>query len=210
MIVPDETIFGANDIGEGITYGQVRRILDDKERIHFLRLRLNTFFINQTQPLQISKSAFPLTLMTCVGIETLGEIFIQEDKHDTSFQFVEIIKKVHQKFGRPMSKDFDKKLTEIWKQKDLSNIDCYGKVLYRFFRNTMIHGYQAKGVFLSYEDLNEINIDKSSGFIIMNPDWFWNQFKIAYDSLFLEVENAQPNNPLRINCLKYISEFLLE
>ena len=68
-----------------------------------------------------------------IGIETLGEIFVKEKKDDTSFQFVEIIKKINQVFGRKPNKKFDKRLQEIWSEKDLKNIECYGKIVYRFF-----------------------------------------------------------------------------
>jgi len=207
---PDIVIFGRNALNEGIDYGYVRKIKDDNELIDLLRLRLKVFFIDQVQPLQNSRSAFPLTTMTCIGIETLGKIFVPEQKDDTSYQFVEIIKKNHQVFGRKPNKKYHQKLIEIWSEKDLTNIDSFGKIIYRFFRNTMIHGYQAKGVFLSYEDTNSIKIDESFAFVTINPDWFWNSFKDFYEKRFAEILNAQDNNNERKNCLKYIKEFLLE
>jgi len=207
--IPDEVKFGHNAKGEVIDYGYVRAVSDNTELIDLLRIRLETFLINQVQPLQKSRSPFPLTVMTCVGIETLGEIFIPEDKDDSSFQFVEISKKLNQIFGRKLSKKYEKKLTELWSNKDLKNIDCYGKVLYLFFRNTMIHGYQGKGVFLSYEDLDKIEVDEETSFIKMNPDWFWNSYKDAFDKLFADAKKAQEANAMRKNCLKYINEYLL-
>ena len=207
--IPDEVKFGHNAKGDLIDYGYVRQISDSTELIDLLRIRLETFLINQVQPLQESRSAFPLTVMTCVGIETLGEIFIDEDKDDTSFQFVEILKKVNQTFGRKLSKTYEKKLTELWSNKDIKNINCYGKVLYRFFRNTMIHGYQGKGVFLSYEDLDKIEIDEATSFIKMNPDWFWNSYKDAFQKLFSDAKKAQETNTMRKNCVRYINQYLL-
>lgn len=209
IIVPDEIIFGVNSLGKSINYGYVRNIKDETELINLLRLRLNVFFINQVQPLQSSKSAFPLTTMTCIGIETLGKIFIPKNTDDTSHQFVQIIRKVHQTFGRKPNKKYEKKLIEIWSQKDLSNIDCYGRIIYRFFRNSMIHGYQGKGVYLSYEDTNNIEIDDNNAFLKINPDWFWNSFKHFYNRKFIEIENSQVNCMERQNCLKYITEYLL-
>jgi hypothetical protein len=207
--IPDEVKFGHNAKGDVIDYGYVRAISDNTELIDLLRIRLQTFLINQVQPLQTSRSPFPLTVMTCVGIETLGEIFIPEDKDDTSFRFVEISKKLSQTFGRKLSKKYEKKLSEFWGNKDVKNIDCYGKVLYRFFRNTMIHGYQGKGVFLSYEDLNKIEVDEETSFIKLNPDWFWNSYKEAFNKLFIDAKTAQDANAMRKNCLKYINGYLL-
>ena len=179
------------------------------ELINLLRLRLKVFFIDQVKPLQNHSSAFPFTTMTCVGIEILGKIFIMENKDDTSYQFVEIIKKIHQFFARKPNKKYDKKLKEIWSEKDLNKIDCFGKIVYRFFRNTMIHGYQGKGVSLSYEDTKNIEVDENFAFIKINPDWFWNNFKDFFDKRFMEILNAQDNNKERQYCLKYIKEYLL-
>jgi hypothetical protein len=207
--VPDKIIFGIDELGNSIDYGFVRNVTDDNELINLLRLRLKVFFIDQVQPLQESRSAFPLTTMTCVGIETLGEIFVKEKKDDTSFQFVEIIKKIHQTFGRKPNTKYEKKLQEIWSEKDLKNIDSFGKLAYRFFRNTMIHGYQAKGVFLSYEDTKNIEIDDEFAFIKINPDWFWNSFKDYYEKQFVLIGQAQKNSTERQNCIDYIKNFLL-
>lgn len=208
--IPDEVIFGINSQRESINYGHVRTISDDNQLINLLRLRLKVLFIDQVQPLQDSGSAFPLCIMTCIGMETLGEIFIKEDKSDTSHKFVEIARKTHQIFGRKPDIKFEKQLIKIWSEKDLRKIDCYGKILYRFFRNTMIHGYQGKGVFLSYEDTMNIEIDKTSAFIKINPNWFWNSFKDFYEKSFINVGKAHENNTERQNCLKYIKDFLLE
>ncbi len=207
--VPDKVIFGINTLGNSIDYGFVRSVVDDNALINLLRLRLKVFFIDQVQPLQNSRSAFPLTTMTCVGIETLGEIFVKENKDDASFQFVEVIKKIHQTFGRQPNKKYEKRLKEIWSEKDLKNIDSFGKLTYRFFRNTMIHGYQGKGVFLSYEDTNNIEIDDEFAFVKINPDWFWNSFKDYYEKKFVQVEQAQANSMERQNCINYIKNFLL-
>jgi hypothetical protein len=208
-IVPDKVIFGIDSLNKPIDYGLVRQVKDDNELINLLRLRLRVFFIDQVQILQNSRSAFVLATMTCIGIETLGEIFIKENKDDTSYQFVETIKKVHQMFGRKPNKKFDNELKHIWSEKDLKNLNNYGKIVYRFFRNTMIHGYQAKGMFLSYEDTNNIEIDEEFAFLKINPDWFWNNFKTYYENQFVIVGQTQENNPERQNCLKYIKTFLL-
>ena len=91
----------------------------------------------------------------------------------------------------------------------MKKLDNFGKILYRFFRNTMIHGYQAKGVFLSYEDTNNIQIDEELAFLQINPDWFWNSFKDFFAKQFVLAGQSQKNNPDRQNCLKYINNFLL-
>ena len=81
MPVPDSVIFGpASESGE-FTYGAVRK-LQEEEQLRALQLRLGKFFISQVDELAKpaggpSKvySPFPLFLMTCVGMETLGKVF---------------------------------------------------------------------------------------------------------------------------------------
>lgn len=208
--LPDELIFGRNSKNEVVTLGQVRNITDDTELIETLKHRLITYLNNQVEPLRTHGSAFPLAVMTCVGIETLGNIFFLEDNDDKSFQFVSVTKKADQIFGRKLTKKFQDKLDAIWHEKDLKKIDCYGKVLYKFFRNTMIHGYQGKGVFLSYEDTATIMIDDQTSFITINPNWFWETYVEVFEKLFKEAIKGQPNNKFRINCLKYVRDYLLE
>jgi hypothetical protein len=208
--IPDDIIFGHNLSGEVITYGNVRETTDEDTRIKLLKIRLETFLLNQIEPLISSKSAFPLCTMTCVGIETLGQIFIAEDKHDQSFQFVSISKKIDQKFGRQINKIFFSKLEEIWDTRELKNFDNYGVILYKFFRNTMIHGYRTQGVFLSYENTESIDIVNESAIIVLNPNWFWNNFNKCFNTIFDEVLKAQNTNKERINCMNYINNSLLK
>ena len=207
--IPDKTIFAPAFGGKLIDYGYGRSITDDTELINLLYLRLKGFFVEQVQPLQDHRSAFPLMTMTCVGIETLGQIFITEDKDDKSCQFVEVLKRIHQVFGRKPNRKYFERLKEIWEEKELAKLDSLGKIVYRFFRNTMVHGYQAKGMFLSYEDTSSIEIMDESAFMTVNPDWFWNNFKLYFEEVFKDTKKAQENNTMRKNCLKYI-RYLLE
>jgi hypothetical protein len=208
--IPDYVIFGIDSSGNPIDYGFVRTITDDNELIELLNLRLKVFFVNQVQPLQDAKSPFPLTIMTCVGIETLAEIFVKRKEGDQSFRFVETLKQMHQKFSHKPNGKFKQKLKEIWLEKELSNLDSFAKITYQFFRNTMMHGYQGKGVFLSYGDTVNIEINDELAFIKLNPDWFWNRFKEYYEKLFTMVKLAQTNNPEKQNCIQYIKNNLLE
>ena len=207
--IPDNVIFGINEANVPIDYGYVRAINDENVLITLLKLRLEVFFINQVEPLLIAQCAFPLSTMVCVGIETLGNIFIKERKDDVSFQFVEILKRLNQNFGRKPNKKFNTQLTLIWKDKDLKNIDSFGKIVYRFFRNTMIHGYQGKGMYLSWESISKIEIDDNSGFIVLNPGWFWEIFKEYFYRKFDEILKSEINNTERQNCLFYIRNYLL-
>jgi len=208
--IPDEIIFTTNYENKAITFGDVRNIVKENELINLLENRLDRYLITQVQPLLKNKCAFPLSIMTCIGIETLGEIFINKNIDDSSYQFVQIISQIDQRFGRKINKKYENELKKIWEEKSISGINSYGKIVYKFFRNNMIHGYHTKGLFLSYEDTEKINIDDNNAFIIINPNWFWNSFYDTFIKLFKEITEAQSNNTQRKNCLKYITDVLLK
>jgi hypothetical protein len=94
-------------------------------------------------------------------------------------------------------KKYQSKLNQIWSDKDLKNIDNFEKLIYRFFRNTMMYGYQGKGMFLSWEETEQIEIDSDSAFIILNPNWFWEVFKDYFNRKFEEILNAEKNSTER-------------
>ena len=61
-----------------------------------------------------------------------------------------------------------------WPDKDGEKIKTLTDLFYKYYRNTMIHGYRGNGVFLS-SDLKPPFIF-NDGFLIINPDWFWTRF----------------------------------
>lgn len=91
----------------------MRSVQDETELIRLLKLRLEGFFVRQVQPLQDARSAFPLAVMTCVGIETLGEIFVSEKEADSSYQYVETASKMNQVFRRKADNTFLERFAEI-------------------------------------------------------------------------------------------------
>ena len=118
MPVPNEVIFGVDDSNESITYGDIRNINDDTELIKLLKYRLNVYLINQVEPIG---GAFPKANMTCILIETLGDIFYGEGETQ-SFGFISVCKRLHKGFSDPMGKKFKKALV------------IYGMVLKMFLK----------------------------------------------------------------------------
>jgi len=201
MAIPDETYFGP----EGITFGEVRNTSEQTDRIKLLKKRLDSFFFEQVAVLN-NKSPFPMTIMTCIGIETMGQIFIANENGTQSFQFIQIISKVHQKFGRKIGKNFEQKFRAMWPYKDSDVIETYGDLLYSYLRNTMIHGYYALGIYLS--DDKAVTLEEKDGYLVLNPYWFWEKFTPVYDSLIMEAIEGQENNSYRINSIKYLEKML--
>ena len=216
MPVPDEVAFGHDTRTGAMTYGDVRS-LDDEGKLRALKRRLDTFFIVQVDELGKAEkgtakvySPFPLALLTCVGIETLGQVMYHDDrraKEEAQREgFLRVAKSLHRNFSRPLKKDDKLAIKRLFPEKEAGKIETVAQLLYYYQRNTLIHGYQSRGVYLT-EDLPEW--DLSEGSFALNPYWFWRSFKARYEELFLDLfSNKEPTNSLRKSALSYLSKML--
>lgn len=206
-MIPGNIVFGIDQNKEGVFYKDIRLVEDEQELIQLLKLRLDAFFIGQVMPMEQYYSAFPLAIMACIGIETLGQIFIGlgEKSGDS---FVSMTKQIHQFFGRKPSLKFEAGFRQSWPGKDWEQIDCYGKLFYVYFRNTMVHGYQGKAIFLSYEDTDSFQVNEEFGYLTINPNWIWGLTRIKYEKLFKKALGGQANSYERKQCLMYIQKLI--
>ena len=78
MPIPDKTFFGSKLDGTGaILFGEVRQITDEDDKLHLLKRRLEAYLTSQIDPIADSTkiySPFPLTVLTCIAVETLGRV----------------------------------------------------------------------------------------------------------------------------------------
>lgn len=216
MPIPDDVVFGPDPEKGTLTYGEVRK-LDDERKLKALKRRLDTFFVEQVDELGKTEagsakvySPFPLALLTCVGIETLGQVLYHDEakgKGESQREgFLRIAKSLHQHFSRGLTKKNKEAIANLFPDKDASKIEALAHILYFYQRNTLIHGYQSRGVYLT-EDLQECEL--KDGALILNPYWFWRRFKAKYQDLFLDLfGNCEPTNPLRRSGLNYVSVML--
>lgn len=217
MPVPDNLVFGPslND-NSPITYGDIRKIKDRKLQIKFLKRRIDQFFINQTRPLYKNenneiniKSVFPLALLTCVGIETLGQIVIKKNRDSSSYQFSQILKLFDKQFSRTLPKKVKQSLLNSLGDYDKTKVKTISDLIHSYFRNTMIHGYRGRWVFLSVEINDDWTFDESTGFVIIQPIWFWETFLKIYEDIFNELlKDGNENTVYFKNCEKYIDNLL--
>ena len=206
MPVPDEVIFGPDTQMKTITYGDVRSMAE-ADKLKVLKLRLDRFFIEQVDELGKNKEGnvkvyapFPLALLTCVGIETLGEVMYHSDLCDKSKSqregFLKIAKSLAPSFSRALPQD----------NKDFDKVTTIAHILYYYQRNTLVHGYQSRGVFLT-EELPDWKLE--SGMLLLNPYWLWGRYKTRYEKLFQELfSNVESTNPRRKSALSYLSRIL--
>ena len=147
MAVPNQTIFGVDENEASINYRTLRQITDEDRLIILLKLRIEVFFIGQVKHLE-TVSPFALSVMTCIGVETLGEITIAESSDDNGIQFKKILGKFDTKLAKTLTKAEKELVKKNWPDKDGEKIKTLTDLFYKYYRNTMIHGYRGKGVFL--------------------------------------------------------------
>ena len=206
MAVPNQTIFGVDENEASINYGTVRQITDEDRLIRLLKLRIEVFFIGQVKPLE-TVSPFPLSVMTCIGVETLGEITIAESSDDNGIQFKKILEKFDTNLAKTLTKAEKELVKKNWPDKDGEKIKTLTDLFYKYYRNTMIHGYLGKGVFLS-SGLKPPFIF-NDGFLIINPDWFWTRFIEVFNSTFEQLlKDKKKGSGERTRCSDYIRKLL--
>jgi len=216
MPVPDHVIFGPDNSSGRFTYGEVRAMAQFDQH-HALKGRMDTFFIAQVKELAKSDddsrkvyAPFPLFLLTCVGIETLGKVLYRPKKmNDEDAQregFLEVTGKFGQKFSRPLSKQDKKNYDVLWGDDEHKKVKSIAHLIYRFGRHTMVHGFRGKGVYLT-EGIPDW--ESSDGAITLNPYWFWSTFKETYDNSWKEFfASKEPTCALKRSANQYLDELL--
>lgn len=219
MPVPNEVIFGPDVPSGPLTYGQVRKLAPD-EQLRALHRRLGAYFISQVTELGKPEggsskvySPFPLFLMTCVGIETIGKVFFSrvpnqgEKQEDIQREgFLSVCNKLHKNFSRPLNKSQKKDYDLLWGADAHKHAKTASNIVYRLGRHTIVHGYQGRGVFLT-EGLDDWSLE--AGAIIINPYWFWRAFLNVHQDLWTRLfEGTEANNPFKKSAHIYLNELL--
>jgi hypothetical protein len=170
--IPDDVAFAQRAGGGDILFGDVRNNRNAAARAEFLARRLETFFLGAYQELvdRNVSSPFSVSIMVMSGIGTLGEIFYSNppppDSRDRNREaFCRFCARVDQRFGRPHSIAFRKAFAQRW---STERPDSISGVLYTYFRNSLIHGYYGRGVFLTGASTQEMLV-KDDGTVLIHP-----------------------------------------
>jgi hypothetical protein len=78
MPIPNNVIF-SNHLSEsrGVDFSEIRLIEDDDIKLLYLKRRLEDYLVNQINQISNKEKVnvpFPLTVMTCIAVETLGRV----------------------------------------------------------------------------------------------------------------------------------------
>lgn len=211
--VPDDVIFARNQAGAPITWGQVRANPDRAYRVRCLADRLRSFMVAQYRELgqKNINGPFILGMTVMTGVEILGKIFYAMPAPDdpgeaNKVAFCRFCAQLHQRFGRPPSKDFKDAFVARWGGEKPESVSA---ILYRYFRNTLVHGFYGKAVFLTGQDTDDLLL-RDDGCVVVHPDWLLQRFIAAAERHVNELLVAPPQSSLRRNALNYLHELLDE
>ncbi len=208
MSVPDDVVFGPKGDGTAFYYSDVRA-MDENAKIVALRLRLSQFLFDQTDQLGFEsdgerKSAFPLAIMCCVATDCMGQVMFGRRKDRSSFS--RLLTEVDPAFYEDIDTDFHEELKQRWPGKQVDSIAKFSDLIYKTFRNSMIHGYLGQAVYLTDKDDVTSSWNRGEGFLRLNPYWMWRRLKAV--SLDLFERSAAGESPLQSNSLRYVQRMI--
>ncbi len=94
---------------------------------------------------------------------------------------------------------------------DARRMNTVGDVLYTFFRNSMMHGFRGRAVFLTEVDheSKDLTLIDADGTMILRPSWLWNRYVAVVGSTFDEiVAPASARNTKRACAEQYVALML--
>jgi len=198
------------------------RAMIEEDQFHALQRRFSRFCLEQIGDLtrsaggkRLVHSPFPLFVMTCVGIETAGKIFFWrspargESEEDVQrLGFIQVCKGIDAHLSRPLTAQHKAEYDSLWGAGAHRFAQSYGTIVYRLGRNTMIHGYRGKGVFIT-DDPAVPSWAMHAGGVALNPYWFFGRFAEHCNELWAKFHaNKNANNPLKISARAYLQDLL--
>jgi hypothetical protein len=212
---PDEARFspGLKKGEEAVTWGSLRQLTNDDYRLAALSARIRSFLIEQTSAILEKKAyaPFPLTAVTLIGIGSLGEIFYADaaDPHDEDrnlILFCEFCDSIDKRFPRAPNKNFKEAFASRWRVEKPRSIS---RILYTFFRNSFVHGYYGRSVFLTGDETPDITL-RDDGCVLLQPDWFYGAFRHAAENHLVRMQKEKKDGRLRRNGLAYVRKLIDE
>jgi hypothetical protein len=181
------TVFGPEFPGHsGTVFADELKTLGVVERAKAFKARMDRFFKDQVGMFAPPNPAadFPLVIMTCVGIETLGAYKYGDLGHPKATVPGGVGKDRHfHRIVEEIAPDFkDQAAAPDSSDRPLSDF------VYEGFRNSLVHGFYGKWVFITGDDETKTWFyDPSEKSVVLNTYWFYAQFCRIYEEYFREL-----------------------
>jgi len=149
----------------------------------------------------------PLSIMTCVAIETLAQILFGDssNKDDKGHGFKKVLGKMSSKLSKKLGKQDIGDLENRWGT-ETEKAACVSDLIYTFFRNTLIHGFRGRVVYIGgYSEVADAEL--RAGALGLNPFWFWESYKNTFEKQFDQLL-AEKQSGERTKCLVYLAKLL--
>lgn len=204
---PDDTIFvGLPDNPNGFSFLESRALTDDNDKLKKLKDRIVGYYVNGLNEM---KNPFTVAILSCIGIEVLGQIILGFDKKGETIaaNTITVYQMLDPKMKEPTSDlfkmNYNLNRNEIGKNIDFAkDLPTYSHIIRKGLRNAFTHNYRSLGVLLDDKQQDVIIVDENKGTLIINPFVFRTKFLNCFQSRFTEIiSNTQLN--YKQNALKY-------
>ena len=178
------TVFGPGFPGHsGTVFSDELKAFGPFERAKAFKARMDRFFKEQVALFAPPNTTadFPLVIMTCVGIETLGAYKYGDLSHPKTVARRKGTKDRH--FQRVVE-DIDPGFKDVAVAPDPPDRPL-SDFVHEGFRNSLVHGFYGKWVFIAGdEETKTCFYDSSEKSVVLNTYWFYGQFCRVYEDYF--------------------------
>ncbi|MCP5535388.1 MAG: hypothetical protein H7A51_04040 [Akkermansiaceae bacterium] len=206
--VPGPVVFGPNPKGgDNLTWSSLREMENSQERIVALEARLRSYLVDGLSNAAENAHPFSSAALVMIGIEAFGEILFRDGSkgEDASKQrFCDACSKIDQKFGRQLPKTGAQAFARRW---NVSKPKSMGEIVYTFFRNSIVHSFYGRGLYLTCEDTKDVQLT-DEGIAMLNPDWLLKKYRCSSGKLLDKLVKEKNGGALRRNALKYLEKLL--
>jgi hypothetical protein len=199
----DEIIFG-----RGKKNGDANVTLKEAHRLYMtesyedfvdvMKRRFDSFLIAQIDEVsEIEKtwSPFVLASMICIAIEAISCLMYRNK--DPRKRFKKLLREISGDFDTKIKKHFNfartihHKLSGKFLRLFYDGNLTYSDLIYFEFRNSMIHGYVGRNVFLEHktDKCEKMKLRENLGGLVLNPYWLWREFKKLYEEFWKDIRN---------------------
>jgi hypothetical protein len=204
---PDDTIFvGLADNPNGFSFLQSRALTNDNDKLEKLKARIVGYYVNGLNEMQ---HPFTVAILTCVGIEVLGQIILGfNTKGETiANNTISVYQMLDPKMKEPTSDlfkiNYNLNRNEIGQNIDfVKDLPTYSHIIRKGLRNAFTHNYRSLGVLLDDGQQDVIVVDENKGTLIINPFVFRTKFLDCFHTRFTEIL-SNTHLEYRQNALKY-------
>jgi hypothetical protein len=167
----------------GVVYADQLKSMGAVERAKVLKARMDSFFKQQVGMFALpnAQADFPLVVMSCVGIETLGAYKYGDLGGPTKKTRSTTPDRHFQRLIEDMDAQFVDVATEpSGASRPLSDF------VYEGFRHSLVHGFYGKWVHITAEtaETDSWFYDQSEKFVVLNVNWFYTRFCEVYEDYF--------------------------